>query len=191
MGPPCVAHSPAGKRQKFDDPRTKCHDVAYSIADQCDYDLVFVENVEGYPMEEETQKVSKFDWKYAVVDPRKFGYPMARTRKVAVGVNKKTTCWLDATSTLDDLVAPFYMKIAQPDLAALYYVMPADDILKQYGEWYDPCKPVAGMALAQTYKSALEQYSSDPKYKGKQMYDLSCLPKEGRGRCEVQDLAGP
>ena len=185
FGAPCVAHSSAGKRQKFADGRTLCHDVALQAATTFEYDIVMMENVTDYPMQQQCSRLTNFDWKLSVVDPRKYGHNMGRERVIAVGLNKETMEW-SSPEPLDELMSVFESKIAEPSFTKMFFVMNDQQIHNIYSNWYNVSAPCEH-SLSKTYVDALKQYQRSGKFDSCEMWDLTQLPDNDRGRASRTD----
>ena len=186
FGPPCVMFSRRGNKLGADDPRYKCHEVALQRAEEGEYDIIMLENVLEYMMEEQCRRMHQYDWKIAKnVDPRRFGYPLSRPRQVAVGVRTNSMVWTSASS-LDDLLKDFEAEECSPSLTEFYFVLSAQQIQRLHGDWYDLSKPCSA-SLAPTFANAMREYNSDEQFKQRELWDLSQVPSHGHASTSLAD----
>jgi site-specific DNA-cytosine methylase len=179
-------YSRRGSKKGPDDPRYKCHEVALQCAEEGEYDVIFLENVVEYTMEEQCKRLVHYDWKIAKhVDPRRFGYPLSRPRQVAVGVRKSSMAWMSAVS-LDDLLKDFEAEACNTSLTEFYFVLSAQEIQRLHGIWYDLSMPCSA-SLAPSFANAMQEYEQNEQFKKHELWDLSQVPSHGHASTSLAD----
>jgi hypothetical protein len=87
-----------------DDPRYICHEVALQCAMEGEYDVIMLENVPEYAMEEQCARLRAYDWKISRnVDPRRFGYHRTSTGTYP-NKNNQAIDWISLILTLKAFV---------------------------------------------------------------------------------------
>ena len=93
LGPVCVAHSSMGKMLREQDPRFRTHTFYYACMRRL-CDAVLLENVPGYRVEVAQSHLGpEWETRHAIIDPRIFGVPCARTRLYIIAWKRSKLEW--------------------------------------------------------------------------------------------------
>ena len=169
------------------DTRYDVHEVALQAAVEGEYDLVLIENVLDYPMEQQCARLSDYDWRISRnVDPLRLGYPLSRPRSIAVGLKKQNgmLVW-SGPSSLDEMLEIFECSLGGATPTTMYFVLTDTDIHKMYGDWYDIKLPGIE-SLAPSYQECLKEYAQE--HADAEVVDLSQHPSRGRTKASTGKL---
>lgn len=172
-GPPCVFFSKMGKGLGMLDERSETHVLWAQHVRDTKYDIVIFENTPTYPVQNlKDQFGADYEVRWKVVDPRQFGFNVARERVMAILTRRSSVRWVGPE--LSEALSLFEASVSVHGCDQ-FFRLHDEEVATSHGKGWQPDRPSREF-LSKSELRHLDGYKADPRFSHRGLWDLAQNP---------------